>query len=208
MPTRSVQLPLAFLRDVVPVMTNPDELHACLTVFRLLAESGSEESPINETSIMDDPILRKTLRVNGPAATLDERIFDALELAVGRNTLLRFVTRQGTRESAWYFSSTSVTRAMVSAMQEGRIQPPRVIWDGEAAPQVATDPPNVFRLYEQNIGPLTPIIADQLTTAASEYPATWIEDAISEAVSYNKRSWRYILRILENWRQSGRSEKN
>ncbi len=208
MPTSSVAIPLAFLRDVVPTITHTDELHVSLTIFRLLAESGSEETPIAESSVMDDEALRKTLRISGSITTLDTRIFDALELAVGRSTFLRFVAVQGSRETAWYFANTPVTRALVTAMQEGRVPPPRVVWDGSAAPQIAVDPPNVFRLYEQNIGPLTPIIADQLTTAASDYPATWIEDAISEAVSYNKRNWRYILRILENWRQSGRPEQS
>lgn len=208
MPTSHVPIPLAYLRDVVPTITSADELHVSLTVFRLLAESGNEETPIAETSVMNDQSLRKALKISGLSATLDARIFDALELAVGRNTFLRFVAVHGREEVAWYFANTSVTRAMVRAMQEGRIQPPRVVWDGAEAPQVATDPPNVFRLYEQNIGPLTPMIADQLTTAASEFPATWIEDAIGEAVSYNKRSWRYILRILENWRQSGRPNES
>jgi DNA replication protein len=203
-----VPVPLAFLRDVVPGITNPDELHVSLTVFRLLAESGNEETPIAEQSIIGDTSLRKSLRATGSAATLDARIFDGLELAVGRNTLLRFLAVSDQGESAWYFTNTPVTRAMVAAMQQNRIPAPRIVWDGEHAPQVAIDPPNVFRLYEQNIGPLTPIIADQLTLAAGEYPGAWIEDAISEAVSYNKRNWRYILRILENWRQSGRPGEN
>lgn len=206
MPGSDVLVPLAFLRDVVPTINNADELHVSLTVFRLLAEAGGNEAPIAETTVMDDASLRKVLKQTGSASELDKRIFDGLELAVGRNTFLRFLTVIGGKESAWYYANTPVTRALVRAMQENRVQPPRAVWDGATAPQVAIDPPNVFRLYEQNIGPLSPIIADQLTTAASEYPATWIEDAISEAVSYNKRNWRYILRILENWRQSGRSE--
>ncbi len=204
MSTQSVSIPIAFLRDVVPTITNVDELQVSLALFRLLAESGGDEAPIAENSIMDDPTLRKALKLSGSTATLDARIFDALETAVGRNTFLRFLATNGNRDSAWYFGNTPVTRALVKAMQEGRVSPPRVVWDGGAAPQVSVDPPNVFRLYEQNIGPLTPIIADQLNSAAGEFPATWIEDAISEAVSYNKRNWRYILRILENWRQSGR----
>lgn len=208
MPTSTVAIPLAFLRDVVPAITNTDELQVCLALFRLLAESGNEETPIAEASIMYDQTLRKTLRVSGSTATLDARIFDALELAVGRNTFLRFVAVSDAKQAAWYFANTPVTRALVQAMQQGRIPAPRVVWDGAAAPQIATDPPNVFRIYEQNIGPLTPLIADQLNTAASEYPATWIEDAIGEAVSYNKRNWRYILRILENWRQSGRPDQS
>lgn len=208
MPGTNVSVPLAFLRDVVPTISNPDELHVSLAVFRLLAESGSEESPIAERSIMADAPLRTSLRTTGSASTLDARIFDGLELAVGRNTLLRLLAVSGDREAAWYFANTAVNRAMVQAMQEGRIPAPKVIWDGENAPQVASDPPNVFRMYEQNIGPLTPMIADQLTLAAGEFPATWIEDAIGEAVSYNKRNWRYILRILENWRSSGRPADN
>lgn len=208
MSVSQVSVPMAFLRDVVPGITNPDELHVSLAVFRLIAESGNEETPIAERSIISDKSLRKTLRTSGSASTLDQRIFDGLELAVGRNTLLRFLAVSDDRESAWYFTNTPVTRAMVAAMQQNRISAPRVVWDGENAPQVSIDPPNVFRLYEQNIGPLTPIIADQLTLAAGEYPAIWIEDAIGEAVSYNKRNWRYILRILENWRQSGRPDEN
>lgn len=204
MSVSTVSVPLAFLRNVVPTITNPDELHVTLAVFRLVAESANEETPIAEQSIIADAVLRKTLRTNGSSATLDARIFDGLELAVGRNTLLRFLAVSDTREAAWYFTNTPVTRAMVAAMQQDRIPAPRIVWDGENAPQVAIDPPNVFRLYEQNIGPLTPIIADHLTLAAGEYPAAWIEDAIGEAVSYNKRNWRYILKILENWRQSGR----
>lgn len=205
MPNTTVALPLVFLRDVVPAITNTDELLASLTMFRLLADTGNNETPIAEISIMQDPSLRRSLRNGGSTATLDERIFDALELAVGRSTFLRFLARHEQRDAAWYYANTPSNRALVQAMQEGRVVPPRAVWDGERAPQVAIDPPNVFRLYEQNIGPLTPMIADQITTAASEYPATWIEDAIEEAVSYNKRNWRYILRILENWRQSGRT---
>ena len=30
------------------------------------------------------------------------------------------------------------------------------------------------------------------------------EDAVTEAVTYNKRSWRYIQRILEGWQTPGR----
>jgi DnaD/phage-associated family protein len=62
----------------------------------------------------------------------------------------------------------------------------------------------IFVLYEQNIGLLTPMIADELRDAEKTYPAEWIEDAMQEAVHLNKRSWRYVRRILERWRVEGR----
>jgi DNA replication protein len=63
---------------------------------------------------------------------------------------------------------------------------------------------NVFALYEQNIGLITPMIAEELKEAAKIYPPQWIEEAFKEAVTLNKRSWRYIARILERWASEGK----
>jgi DNA replication protein len=63
---------------------------------------------------------------------------------------------------------------------------------------------NIFALYEQNIGIITPMIAEELKEAEKIYPRQWIEDAFKEAVALNKRSWRYIARILERWASEGK----
>jgi DNA replication protein len=63
---------------------------------------------------------------------------------------------------------------------------------------------NVFVLYEQNIGMITPMIAEELKEAEKIYPPQWIEEAFKEAVTLNKRSWRYIARILERWASEGK----
>jgi len=70
--------------------------------------------------------------------------------------------------------------------------------------QLQVERPTIFVLYEQNIGMLTPMIAEELRDAEKHFPIEWIADAFREAVSLNKRSWRYILRILERWRDEGR----
>ena len=64
--------------------------------------------------------------------------------------------------------------------------------------------PDIYTLYEQNIGPLTPILSERLREAERLYPAAWVEEAFAEAVNYNRRSWAYIARILENWAANGR----
>jgi DNA replication protein len=63
---------------------------------------------------------------------------------------------------------------------------------------------NIFALYEQNIGIITPMIAEELKDAERLYPPEWIEEAFKEAVALNKRSWRYIARILERWASEGK----
>ena len=63
---------------------------------------------------------------------------------------------------------------------------------------------NIFMLYEQNIGIITPMIAEELQEAEKIYPPKWIEEAFKEAVTLNKRSWKYIARILERWASEGK----
>ena len=63
--------------------------------------------------------------------------------------------------------------------------------------------PNIFQLYEENVGMLTPLVADELRAAEEEYPAGWVEAAIREAAAGNVRSWRYIEAILERWKREG-----
>jgi len=63
---------------------------------------------------------------------------------------------------------------------------------------------NIFTLYEQNIGIITPMIAEELKDAGNLYPPQWIEEAFKEAVTMNKRSWKYIARILERWATEGK----
>ena len=76
--------------------------------------------------------------------------------------------------------------------------------EAEAAPKPAPLKPNIFALYEENIGLITPLIAEELKEAEKRYPGKWIEEAFREAVAMNKRSWRYIARILENWASGGK----
>ena len=66
--------------------------------------------------------------------------------------------------------------------------------------------PDIFTLYEQNIGLITPIVAEELKDALITYNEVWIRDAIKEAVSLNKRNWKYIRRILERWATEGKTE--
>jgi hypothetical protein len=66
---------------------------------------------------------------------------------------------------------------------------------------------NVFVLYEQNIGPLTPMIADSLRDLMATYPGAWIEEAIQIAVRNNIRKLNYILAVLERRRAEGPRER-
>jgi DnaD/phage-associated family protein len=93
-------------------------------------------------------------------------------------------------------------RNAVQAIEAGRFE----IGGRDVPIALIVERPNIFSLYEQNIGPLTPMIGDQLQEAERDYPAEWIEEAIQQAVKRNKRSWRYIEAILKRWQAEGKND--
>ena len=119
-------------------------------------------------------------------------------------TLLH-VSVQGTAgEEDLYFMNTPKGRAAVDALTRGEWRP---TGDPETPVDLLVERPNIFNLYEQNIGPLTPMIAEELRDAEENYPTSWIEEAIHLAVTNNARSWRYVLAILERWQAEGKDDR-
>ena len=88
---------------------------------------------------------------------------------------------------------------------------PSITWTLEKIPQNpaiadTNNQENIFAVFEENISPLTPIIAEELKKAKSEYPEPMIKKAIIESAKNNARSWRYISRILERWQGEGQKD--
>ena len=112
--------------------------------------------------------------------------------------------RDGASEDV-YFLNTESNRQIVAKIQNGELKLSGLKAKGQAYVETE-EPPDIFTLYEQNIGMLTPMIADELREAEKLYPQDWIRDAIKEAVNQNKRKWSYISAILEHWSAEGRSD--
>ena len=174
---------------------DPVELKVTLTV----ALQGGLSTPVAEERLFADKRLLRGLRSDGSQRSGDERIAQALEVALARGTILRLLDEDGL---AWLLIGTDDNQRLSRTTVHGpATRVPR--WVGS----MSLERPSIFTLYEQNIGLVTPIIADRLVEAVERYPESWIEDAISEAVSYNRRSWRYVQRILENWATEGRTNE-
>ena len=126
----------------------------------------------------------------------DGEVRSGLEKAVKRGTVLR-TEHQG---EVVHFLNSPRGRAAANAFLRGEHTEA-----GMSA--IPFERPNIFRLYEENIGPLTPLIADALKDAEETYSAEWVADTIDLAVRNNKRSWRYCEAILKRWKEEGRGEK-
>ena len=126
-----------------------------------------------------------------------DEIRSGLEKAVKRGSLLK-VEKEA---QAYFLLNSPRGRAVAQAIESGTLSPEI------AGSNVPFERPNIFRLYEENIGPLTPLIADALKDAENTYTPEWVAETIDLAVRNNKRSWRYCEAILKRWKEEGRGEK-
>lgn len=104
-------------------------------------------------------------------------------------------------QPVWLFPSTPDGKRRFEALRNGSLSVDEI---KAANPLPSSDKPNIFTLYEQNIGPLTPMVAEMLKADATAYPEDWLREAMQEAVTRNIRNWKYVQAILKAWHEKGR----
>ncbi len=198
---RLTQVPNLFFSDLLPIIDNLAELKVTIYAFWALSQREGQVRYLRLADFINDTEFVKGL---GPTLKLaSEALLDGLERAVARGTFLHINIESADGKMDLYFLNTEKGRTAVDGITRGEWRPN----PDEAEPiTLLVERPNVFILYEQNIGPLTPIIADELRDAEQTYPPRWLEEAIELAVENNVRKWRYILTILERWRQEGKQD--
>jgi len=195
-PVRMTPLPATFFTDLLPSIDHLGELKLTLYVLWRFSQQEGAHRYLALSDLKQDAELLSALKEEGRSG---EQVFpDALERSVARGTLL--AVRSAGEDDAWYFLNSPRGKAAAEGLA-------RREWKPDDAPAHArqVERPNIFTLYEQNIGMLTPMMAEILRDAEKEYPVGWIEEAVRIAVEHNARSWKYIAAILERWKQEGRS---
>jgi len=195
---RSVGVPEPVFTELIPIIDDLNELKVTLHVLYRLEGQRGRTRAVRQFDLLADENLLQGLHVeeDGEAAR-KAALKTALARAVERGTLLQVEVEVDERPDVLYLANTPRGRASHAALRRGET----------LAEASSTPRPNVFVLYEQNVGPLTPLITDELKEAEQLYPADWIEAAFREAVTLNKRSWKYIRAILERWRSEGRKDE-
>ena len=192
---RTTPVPAQFFSELLPEIDDLGELKLTLYVLWALDRQESQVRYLSYESFSGDRRLVASLAARG----LD----DALEKAVQRGTLLCVLPEGGKKHEALFFLNSARGRAAVQAIQEGKWRPDELENSGV---NLEVERPNIFRLYEQNVGPLTPLIAEMLEEAEKLYPSAWVEEAFKIAVAKNVRRWNYIEAILKSWQEEGRDQ--
>jgi len=197
-----VPVPEELFVELLPQIDHLGELKLTFYLFWLLEHQEGSIHYFTCDELLDDPLFVKAMGGNNEEEARKE-VNEALGRAVSRGSLLLVRPQKPRPDEGYYFINSARGRAAAEAMTRGE-------WSPESRKHrpsgLSTEEPNIFRLYEENIGPLTPLIADSLREAESAYPRQWIEDAIRIAVVNNVRRWRYVEAILNSWKEKGRDE--
>ncbi len=184
------RLPDSFFRNLLAEIDTLEELKVTLYAIWRFEHMESRQRYLQEKDFNEV--------VPEPAA--------ALKKAVQRGSLLSAfpdASAKGKRggRQVLYFLNSPRGRAAAGAYAQGAWAP------GEPPSHPAPETPNIFKLYEDNIGPLTPLLVDKLKDAENTYAEEWIAEAIEIAVANNKRAWSYVEAILKRWKEEGHAKE-
>jgi len=198
----TTRIPSLFFKDLLPQIDDLDELKVTLYALWQFTRLEGEIRYLREENFTGDSEFMAGM--GATTAAQQGAVRAGLERAVNRGTLLKISVPEGEGELAIYFFNSPRGEAAVQSVADGSWRPS----DGDLpAPTLSLEQPNIFQLYEENIGPLTPLIADTLREAEKEFPENWIRQAVGIAVKNNVRKWNYIEAILRSWQDGGRDER-
>jgi DnaD/phage-associated family protein len=197
-------IPNVFFSELLPQIEDEWELRVTLYVFYALGRRKGYPRFVTLNELRGEAPLMATLGDGEDTEPL-ARLEQALDAAAGRGTLLSIDLERQEGIERLFLLNTASDRRAVQRLRDGEIDLGRALPPKQGAPSSVKG--NVFQLYEENIGPLTPIVAEELREAEQLYPPEWIEEALREAALLNKRSWRYAAAILRRWATEGRKRE-
>ncbi len=196
--TTFTPVPDPLLGDVLKSIDSLAELKCILRALWHIHRKKGVLRSVSLGELRDDPVLRDELE--------PEQIEDAMNGGARRGIFAKGIVATGRGKTPIFVLNQENHRAALRRAVAGEITLPVSDEDWTVEPAKTAARPNLFDLYEQEIGMITPVVADELKVAEREYPKEWIETAVREAALGGKRSWPYVKAILRRWNREGRSD--
>lgn len=201
--TSLIRIPELFFSDVVPNINNIDDLRLLLYIFWRIEKTEEPVHYLRKDSVINDPFFYSIYSYLDPL-DVPSIVDGAVERLVDFGVILISSIINNDTHLDFLFINSPKGRSAVEAINSGKWIPGT---ETNHSTEWLIDYTSIFKLFEENIGIITPLIADALSDAESSYPLTWIQEAIQIAAERNKRNWKYIDGILRRWEKDGRSKK-
>jgi len=187
---RNIPVPSPIFGPLLEQIDTLDELKCTLRLIWLIQKKGGRNQYLTEAEIKSDRILSNSLG--------NHNVMKTVRAAVARGVFIYFLSKPNMTQI--FTLNSEYGRKLAETSDWITVENDPEPWHSEESL------PTVFTLYEQNIGIITPIIADKIKEAEDLYPSSWIPEAISESVTNNKRNWNYISTVLESWKTRGKRD--
>ena len=205
---RATPVPDPFFNSLLEEIEDPAELKVTLRLVWLLGQKRGSLRYVAGSVLLNDATLVKGLRSLGGSPR--ERIQQGLGLALTRGTVIRRPSPGEDGDSLYCLNSEDNRRRLDGLRFPAEDSPAIETYpEGSGEPVAGTGvsaATSIYQLYEDNIGTIGPLMAQQLAEAEDRYPYLWLEEAFRIATYENKRSWSYISAILRRWAAQGRYE--
>ena len=185
-----VPIPAPLLGELLSDIKDLNELKIILRGIWHIHQKKGTPRVMYRDELYSDPSVAQAL--GAYAEELERAVDAALDLAVAKGIFMEIEQKEN--RPSYVLNTDSERRSVLRTMHndELRNQPK------SETRSVAINRPTVFGFYEQNIGPLTPIISDRINEAQTTYPEKWICEAIEIAAENGVRNWRYVAAVLAN----------
>jgi DNA replication protein len=201
--TRQIRIAAEFFTELLPMIDDAAELKVILFCFWALYQKEGDFRYLRRDDFVNNDPLMEGLAAAEPDADPEIVLDLALTRAVEREALLCAEVKLNSHSERLYFLNTELGRTAVSNVNAGAWTP----GDADNPVEILPERPNIYQLYEDNIGMVSPMMREILRSAEDEYPAGWIIDAFQLAITHNVRRWAYIQAILDRWRTEGRDSR-
>ena len=202
-----VLIPARLLTDLLSRIDSLAETRLTLYCYQQFGRRPKEDAWVRARDLRSDPVLLDLMSGLSQLHITQEVLDDALEKALVRNSLLSLALPGGDDEpdDMALFLNTETGRQLRASMDATRFAGR----DAGGVPPVAQlSESEPFRIYHQNFGLLTPVLADQLQSLIEDFPLPWVCEAMEIAVGRNIKALAYVKAILNRWEREARESGN
>ena len=204
---RCTPVPDPLLGSLLEQICDIAELKVALRGIWLLQQQRGSLPVVSVSQLLSDRVLIGGLKTPGdePQAA----VLRGFQAAVDRGIFLGYQQESSQPEETFFLLNTEAgRRALARWTKTGvapvSISPTEMRLTASVTGEIPREKPSIFAQYEDNIGTISPMLAEELMEAEAEYSWSWIDEAFKIAVTQNKRNWGYISAILRRWAAEGR----
>ncbi|MBG93125.1 MAG: hypothetical protein CL792_04005 [Chloroflexi bacterium] len=195
--SRAVTIPVEFFNELMPNLNKGIEIRVILHVLYMIFRKSGRVRAVSFEELVNETALRVVLSEDAYRIQIKE----ALNKGVEVGALLECKLND---QDFLYFLNNENGRRQHQQVQTGVLSFSK---DPQTTVSINLSKTTPIIVYEQEIGTITPVIAEAIREAEARYPTEWIIEALNLASTNNARSWRYVDAILKRWEKEGRNNE-